>query len=53
MLDKYELALHKHIDNAGWHRSQKVVVPEGIEIEFLPPYSRPVTTSRKTMAVSG
>jgi len=26
-------------DNAGWHRSKKVVVPEGIEIEFLPPYS--------------
>jgi transposase len=26
-------------DNAGWHRSKKAVVPEGIEIEFLPPYS--------------
>ena len=26
-------------DNAGWHRSKKTTVPEGIEIEFLPPYS--------------
>ena len=26
-------------DNAGWHHSKKVVVPEGIEIEFLPTYS--------------
>ncbi|MEB3281828.1 MAG: transposase [Lyngbya sp.] len=26
-------------DNAGWHRSQKVQIPSGIEVEFLPPYS--------------
>ena len=26
-------------DNAGWHRSKKVEVPEGITVEFLPPYS--------------
>lgn len=26
-------------DNAGWHRSQKVKVPEGMIVEFLPPYS--------------
>ena len=26
-------------DHAGWHRSQKVQIPEGIEVEFLPPYS--------------
>lgn len=26
-------------DNAGWHRSQKSVIPQGIELEFLPPYS--------------
>lgn len=26
-------------DNAGWHRSQKVEIPEGIKLEFLPPYS--------------
>jgi transposase len=26
-------------DRAGWHRSEKVKVPEGIIREFLPPYS--------------
>ncbi|MEO0688239.1 MAG: IS630 family transposase, partial [Cyanobacteria bacterium J06649_11] len=26
-------------DQAGWHRSQKVNLPPGIETEFLPPYS--------------
>ena len=26
-------------DNAGWHRSKKAIIPEGIEIDFLPPYS--------------
>ena len=26
-------------DNAGWHSSKKVEIPEGITIEFLPPYS--------------
>jgi transposase len=26
-------------DNAGWHRSNKAIISEGIEIEFLPPYS--------------
>ncbi|WP_346294159.1 IS630 family transposase [Sphaerothrix gracilis] len=34
---------HKHIllviDGAGWHCSQTVVVPEGIHLEVLPPYS--------------
>lgn len=23
-------------DNAGWHKSQKVKLPEGINVEFLP-----------------
>lgn len=27
------------LDGAGWHRSGKLEVPEGIELEFLPPYS--------------
>jgi hypothetical protein len=27
------------IDGAGWHRSNQVVVPAGIHLEFLPPYS--------------
>ena len=26
-------------DNAGWHRSKKAIIPEGIEIDFLPSYS--------------
>ena len=26
-------------DNAGWHRSKKAIIPSGIEIDFLPPYS--------------
>ena len=26
-------------DNAGWHRSKKATIPEGIKVEFLPPYS--------------
>ena len=26
-------------DRAGWHRSQKVNLPVGMETEFLPPYS--------------
>lgn len=25
------------LDNAGWHRSKKVVLPEGLSLEFLPP----------------
>lgn len=27
------------LDGAGWHRSPKVVIPEGIHLHFLPPYS--------------
>lgn len=27
------------IDGAGWHQSKDVVVPEGIHLEVLPPYS--------------
>lgn len=26
-------------DNAGWHRSKKVEIPEGIHVEYLPAYS--------------
>ena len=26
-------------DNAGWHRSKKAIIPLGITIDFLPPYS--------------
>ncbi len=27
------------MDRAGWHRSDKVVLPSGIYVEYLPPYS--------------
>jgi hypothetical protein len=27
------------LDNAGWHSSDKLVVPEGLMLAFLPPYS--------------
>ena len=27
------------VDGASWHRSRSVVVPEGVHIVFLPPYS--------------
>ena len=27
------------MDRAGWHRSQKLKVPENIVLEWLPPYS--------------
>ena len=27
------------LDGAGWHNSEQVVVPEGIHLIFLPPYS--------------
>jgi transposase len=27
------------MERAGWHRSDKVVLPSGIYVEYLPPYS--------------
>ncbi|HET8634387.1 MAG TPA: IS630 family transposase [Gemmatimonadales bacterium] len=27
------------LDNAGWHRAQDLVVPDGIDLHFLPPQS--------------
>lgn len=27
------------IDQAGWHTSEQVIVPEGIHLEFIPSYS--------------
>ena len=27
------------LDRAGWHTSDQVIVPEGIHLLFLPPYS--------------
>jgi transposase len=27
------------MDQAGWHKSQRLQVPDNIQIKFLPPYS--------------
>jgi transposase len=27
------------LDNAGWHTSTKLALPEGVHLAFLPPYS--------------
>jgi transposase len=34
-------------DNAGWHRSQKVKIPEGIIVDFLPAYSPELQTAER------
>ena len=41
------------VDNAGWHRTDKLELPEGLELLFLPPYSPRVTTRRTTMVFGG
>lgn len=28
------------VDNAGWHRSPRLTLPPGLNLVFLPPYSR-------------
>ena len=33
------LAIPLVMDQAGWHTSDQVVVPEGLHLAFLPPYS--------------
>lgn len=40
-------------DNAGWHRSQKLTIPVGITLEFLPPYSPELQQKRKIMELGG
>ncbi|OLV17249.1 hypothetical protein BOO71_0005110 [Deinococcus marmoris] len=47
VLDSFAVATgaepDKHVvlvlDNAGWHTSRELVVPDGITLLFLPPYS--------------
>ena len=39
-------------DRAGWHRSEKVKVPPGIEVELLPPYSPELQPCRQIMELS-
>jgi transposase len=40
------------IDQAGWHSSGKVVVPEGLHIVFLPPYSPELQPSERLWSLS-
>jgi len=35
---RLNLAEHR-VDRAGWHKSAQLVIPEGIHLVFLPPYS--------------
>lgn len=38
-------------DNAGWHRSQKVKIPEGIIVDFLPAYSPELQPAERLWAL--
>lgn len=40
------------IDQAGWHRSSEVVVPEGLHVVFLPPYSPELQPSERLWSLS-
>lgn len=35
------------LDGAGWHRSAEVVIPEGMHLIFLPPYSPELQPAEK------
>ncbi|NEQ87491.1 MAG: hypothetical protein F6K26_48030 [Moorea sp. SIO2I5] len=37
------------VDQAGWHTSKGVELPEGLHLIFLPSHSPPIATSRKIM----
>ena len=39
-------------DCAGWHRSEKVQIPPGIEVELLPPYSTELQPCREIIELS-
>lgn len=38
------------MDNASFHKSKNLKVPNGIEIEYLPAYSPPAKSSRKNFS---
>jgi hypothetical protein len=40
-------------ERARWHMSNKVCLPPGMIVEYLPPYSERVTTSRGVMEIGG
>src|SRR6516162_2302205 len=47
---------NKHIllvlDRAGWHRSARLKLPEGIHLVFLPPYSPEVQPAERLWPLS-
>ena len=49
------LGAHKHIvlvvDRAGWHRSAKLVLPAGLHLEFLPPYTPELQPAERLWAL--
>jgi transposase len=49
------LGRDKHIvpevDQAGWHRSSKVVLPAGLHLEFLPPYALELQPAERLWAL--
>lgn len=40
------------IDQAGWHMSSEVLVPEGLHLVFLPPYSPELQPSERLWSLS-
>jgi transposase len=40
------------LDRAGWHTSSKLIVPEGIHLVFLPPYSPEVQPAERLWPLS-
>ena len=40
------------LDNAGWHTSSALVVPEGVALVFLPPYSPELQPAERLWALS-
>ena len=39
------------VDRAGWHRSPKVVLPEGLHLVFLPPYAPELQPAERRWAL--
>jgi transposase len=51
----FGLGQNKHVllsvDQAGWHTSEKVVLPEGLHLEFLPSYSPELQPAERLWSV--
>lgn len=40
------------LDGAGWHRSERLVLPQGIHLVFLPPYSPEIQPAERLWPLS-